>query len=83
MLSMLSARRRSLELSLEADDLELQFGRSGAIEEICERILRADRGERRRLYRLHDELTRRSAQEADQLPCGVRPAEASLGHLVA
>ena len=67
MISMLSSQRRSLEISLEADELELQFGRSGAIEAICEKILQADRGERRRLYRLHDELTRRDVLEDDDL----------------
>ena len=56
MISMLSSLRRSLEISLEADELELQFGRCGAIESVCEKILQADRGERRRLYKLHDEL---------------------------
>lgn len=77
MISMLSSLRRSLEISLEADELELQFGRSGAIESVCERILRADRGERRRLYRLHDELTRRDVLEDEaasgaRSPAGVR-----------
>jgi hypothetical protein len=78
MLSMLS-QRRSLELILEADELEMQFGRSGAIDAVCERILRADRGDRRRLYRLHDELTRRVVLDEDaalggQAPAGLRQA---------
>ncbi len=75
MISMLSSLRRSLVISLEADELELEFGRSGAIDSVCERILQADRGERRRLYRLHDELTRREALEGDAAPGEQSPAE--------
>lgn len=74
MISMLSSQRRSLEISLEADELELQFGRSGAVEAVCEKILQADRGERRRLYRLHDELTRRDALEDDAISSSCAPA---------
>lgn len=83
MLSMLSPQRRSLEISLEADELELQFGRSGAVDAVCERILRADRGERRRLYRLHDELTRRDAQDDDARPGAQTPAEVREERLAA
>lgn len=66
MISMLSSLRRSLDISFEADDLEMEFGRDGAIEAVGERILRSDRHERRRLYRLHDELTRRAALEDER-----------------
>lgn len=65
MISMLSPLRRSLEISFEADELELQFGRSQAVDVVGERILQADRSERRRLYRLHDELTRRFTLEEE------------------
>lgn len=75
MISMLSSLRRSLEISLEADELELQFGRCGAIESVCEKILQADRGERRRLYKLHDELTRRAAMEEEAYAGGSAPTE--------
>ena len=83
MISMLSNQRRSLEISLEADELELQFGRSGAIDSIGERILRADRGERRRLYRLHDELTRRAAMEEERYPSAPAPADVAEDRLAA
>lgn len=83
MISMLSSLRRSLEISLEADELEMQFGRSGAIDSVCERILQADRGERRRLYRLHDELTRRDALEDDAVPGAQTPAEVREERLAA
>lgn len=81
MISMLSSQRRSLEISLEADELEVQYGRSGAVEAVCEKILQADRGERRRLYRLHDELTRRAALDEDALAGAPAPAAAGEGRL--
>lgn len=77
MIPMLSSLRRSLEISFEADELETEFGRQGATEVVCERILKADRHERRRLYRLHDELTRRSSLE-DQAPVYMPAASEGL-----
>jgi hypothetical protein len=47
----------------EADRLELEHGREGAIASVRERIARADRAHRRRLYELHDELARRTGPE--------------------
>jgi hypothetical protein len=76
MISMLSPLRRSLEISFEADELEMEFGRQGAIDAVGERILKADRHERRRLYRLHDELTRRACLEEERFICGPAEAEA-------
>lgn len=78
MLAMLSPHRRSLEISLEADELELQFGHGGAVEAVCERILQAARSERRRLYRLHDELTRRDVQDEDAPAFEQAPAKVGI-----
>lgn len=46
-------------LRREADDLERSHGWSEAVKMIRSRIAEADREERRRLYRLHDEIVRR------------------------
>jgi hypothetical protein len=46
-------------LRSEADELERSHGWSEAVELIRRRIAEADRDERRRLYRLHDEIARR------------------------
>ena len=78
MISMLSPLRRSLEISFEADELELEFGRDTAIEVVGERILNAERGERRRLYRLHDELTRRSVMAEEHRLATAVEAEGEL-----
>lgn len=43
----------------QADLLENEYGREGAIQLVRERITQADRPHRRRLYQLHDELARR------------------------
>ena len=43
----------------EADILETQHGRDGAIRHVRDQIAHADREHRRRLYQLHDELARR------------------------
>jgi hypothetical protein len=51
--------RAGLALSEEADDLEARFGPSGAVSHVREKIIRADRAARQRLYRLHDEIVRR------------------------
>lgn len=73
MISILSPLRRSLGVSFEADELELALGRQTAVEVVGERILRAERGERRRLYRLHDELTRRTLLEDHYLAAAPPP----------
>ncbi|HEY9219169.1 MAG TPA: hypothetical protein VIO94_14060 [Phenylobacterium sp.] len=75
MISMRSPLRRSLDISFEADELELEFGRAEAIEVVGLRILEADRSERRRLYKLHDELTRRAAMEEEAAQSGPPPLE--------
>jgi hypothetical protein len=51
--------RAGLALSEEADDLEARLGAAGAVSHVREKIARADRGARQRLYRLHDEIVRR------------------------
>jgi hypothetical protein len=47
----------------EADRLEEKYGRAEAILRVRDRIARADRSHRRRLYELHDELARRTGPE--------------------
>jgi hypothetical protein len=44
----------------EADELEATHGREAALQLVLERIVKADRGARRRLYLLHDEIARRA-----------------------
>ena len=47
----------------EADRLEEKWGRAEAILRVRDRIARADRAKRKRLYELHDELARRTGPE--------------------
>lgn len=47
----------------EADALESRYGRDRALQVIMERIAKADRSARRRLYLIHDELGRRAIPE--------------------
>jgi len=44
----------------EADALETKYGAEGARRVVLQRIAKADRARRRRLYLLHDELARRT-----------------------
>jgi len=44
----------------EADALEMKYGLEGAKSLVLQRIAKADRAHRRRLYQLHDELVRRT-----------------------
>jgi len=54
-----SSHKPAKETWQEADQLELELGRDAAIRFIRDQIARSDRGHRRRLYVLHDELARR------------------------
>ncbi|HYE43459.1 MAG TPA: hypothetical protein VEA15_08705 [Caulobacteraceae bacterium] len=51
-------RPERVVLAWEADRMEAEHG-AGALQVVRERILAANKGERRRLYRLHDEIARR------------------------
>lgn len=54
------------KLADEADAMEAAHGEE-ALELIRARIAKADRGTRRQLYRLHDELARRRRDYADMV----------------
>jgi hypothetical protein len=47
----------------EADVLEARYGREAALRVVLKRIATADRSARRRLYLLHDEISRRAIHE--------------------
>lgn len=51
--------REPAKLLAEASALEDEFGPEHAIERLRDRIAEADRKDRKRLYRLHDEIVRR------------------------
>ena len=53
----------ALNLWEGADELEAKHGREGALRVIADQILKVDRGARRRLYLLHDEIARRAMAE--------------------
>ena len=57
--SHLPSRKISSEISSEADQLQRELGKAGAVELVRRRIAEADREARRRLYLLHDEIARR------------------------
>ena len=61
----LPPRWRTSRLESEASAMEDEFGAAGAIELVRDMIVRADRPERRRLYRLHDEIARRHTSRRD------------------
>jgi hypothetical protein len=53
-----------LKIVHDADALEAAFG-DESLDRVRDRILRADRARRRKLYRLHDELARRRMPSVD------------------
>lgn len=55
--------RIDFELMNEADELEIRFGHDGAVRHLRDRIARSDRDTRQHLYRLHDEIVRRTTAE--------------------
>jgi hypothetical protein len=57
----------AMKIAHDADKLEARFGED-SIERVRDRILRANRGARRALYRLHDELARRRTPAAPNVP---------------
>jgi hypothetical protein len=52
-------RWRVSRLEAEASAMEDELGPAAAIQRVRDMIVRAGRPERRRLYRLHDEIARR------------------------